>query len=270
MTVVALYLAKVSMVMLIGRLFTKSLRPMWIAVAVLGVVSAIQIEAGCVYPTCTNVAPRYIVYSAFDLATEILIIALPVYYIQDVRMSTKRKAKVIMTFSSRALVMLFACLIIWAATRIRETGSFTTSITLPVILLQLELGLSLIICAVIPCFRMIFQSSDMILTHSAEVSRETKQARESNSGSNRLRSLGAHLSRTAATDTQISYVRQATPPPPTIARKPEHVPQSSQDTTGAASDFTRRPSEGRASESSLVPSGTTGLSSKPLVQAPVP
>lgn len=259
------------MVLLIGRLFTKTVRSFWIPVAVVGVASAIQIEAGCVYPTCTNVGPRYIAYSALDIATELLVIALPIYYIQDVRMNRKRKTKVLMTFSSRAFVMLFSCLIIWAATKIREIGSFTTSITLPVILLQLQLGLSIIICAVIPSFRMIFQSSDIVLS-SAEASRETKRPRDSHQqNSQQLRSYGENLgSTTAYTDTQISYVRQPTPPPPEVPRKQEHKAQSSQDTTTAASDATRRPSESRVSESSLVPSGTTGLSSKPLFQVPVP
>lgn len=226
------------------------------------------------YPTCTNIRPRYIVYAVFDIVTELLIVALPVYYIQDVRMKPKRKAKVLTTFSSRTLVIIFSGLIIWAATRVDETGEYSTSIALLVVLLQCQLGLSLIICAVIPCFRMIFQSSDMIITSSAEISRETKRGpNNEGSGSHTLRSYGANPVSVAQTDTQISYVRQATPPPPPITRKPQqspqHRPQSSEDTTAAGSDFTRRPSEGRASESSLVPSGTTGLSSKPLVQAPV-
>ena len=271
LTVIALYLAKVSMVMLIGRLFTKSVRTYWIVVAVFGLVSAIQIEAGCVYPTCTNVAPRYYAYAALDIATELVVLALPTHYIQNVRMKRKRKTKVLLTFSSRALIILFAALIIWAATRVLDTGNFTTSITLPVILLQLELGLSIIICAIIPCFRMIFQSSDVILS-SAEASRETKRPRDSHQqNSQQLRSYGENLTTTAVqTDTQISYQRQPTPPPPVVPRKPEHNPQSSQDSTMGASEGTRQPSESRASESSLVPSGTTGLSSKPLFQAPIP
>lgn len=263
LTVVALYIAKVSMVMLVGRLFTKDTRIYWIPIAVLGVVSATQIEAGCMYPTCTNVRPRYYVYAAFDIITEIIIVALPVYYIQDVRMHKKRKAKVLMTFSSRMTVMLFSGLIIWAATKIKETGSYSTSITLPVVLLQLQLGLSIIICAVIPCFRMIFQSSDMIIASSAEISRESKRENHTSHG---LRAYGENPVASTVTDTQISYVRQPTPPPPPVTKKPvsAHAAQSSEDTTGRTSEFT-----GRASESSLVPSGTTGLSSKPLVQAPV-
>jgi hypothetical protein len=138
-----------------------------------------------------------------------------------------------------------------------------------VIFLQLQLSASIIICAIIPSFRMIFHSTDIMLSDTGPNSRETKHEHDTQQGSNRLPFHGHNLTTTAATDTQISYVRQPTPPPPPITRKPEHVPQSSQDTTAAASDMTRRPSEGRASESSLVPSGTTGLSSKPLVQAPV-
>jgi hypothetical protein len=258
-----MFLVKVSMILLISRLFTKSLFYFWIGIAVLGVVAAIQIEAGCVYPTCTDITPRYIVVASLDLATEVVIIALPIYLIQDIRMGQKRKLKVLMTFSARSLIMLFAGLTIWAPTRVRETGEFTTSIVLLIVFLQLELGLSLCICAIIPCFRMIFQSSDIVLTDSAEISRETKRE-HGNKSINPLRSFGRRTYGTG-TDTQISYVRQATPPPPEIPRKPEHSAQNSQDTNVSNSRTLRG-----ASESSLVPSATTGLSTKPLVQAPVP
>lgn len=261
------------MVMLIGRLFTRSVTPYWIATTVLGVAALVQIEAGCLYPTCTSVGNRYIAYAALDIASELITIVLPIRYIQQVHMNQERKIKVSMTFSSRALVILFAGLIIWAATRIREIGEFTTSITLPVILLQIELGLSLMICAVIPSFRMIFQSSDVVLS-SAEGTREPKRGPHDSvqDGDNqRMRTFGETFSRRsetmANTDTQISYVRQPTPPPPPMPRKVEHTPQHSQDATTIASEATGRPSEGRASLSSLVPSGTTGLSSKPLFHA---
>jgi hypothetical protein len=139
-----------------------------------------------------------------------------------------------------------------------------------VIFLQLQLGLSIIICAIIPSFRMLFHSTDIMLSDAGPNSRETKHEHNSQQGSNRLPYHGGNFTTTAATDvSQISWVRQPTPPPPMIKRTPEHVPQRSQDTTAAASSMTRQPSEGRASESSLVPSGTTGLSSRPLVQAPV-
>ncbi|KIW01232.1 uncharacterized protein PV09_07275 [Verruconis gallopava] len=264
LTVVSIYVAKVSMILLISRLFARSLRSYYAAVAVVGVAAAIQIQAGCVYPTCTKVASRYYANAALDIATEVLIIGLPVYCIRDVRMAKVHKAKVLATFSARSLMVLFAGLIVWSATRIRETGKLSTSIVLPVVLLQLQLGLSLCICAIVPCFRMIFQSTDIVSTTSGDLTREGKQI---SNHSNRARSFGRPTQGTG-TDTQISYIRQPTPPPPDIPRKPEHSAQRSQDTSGAASHTTGRPSEGGASDSSLVPSATTGLSTKPLVQAP--
>jgi hypothetical protein len=250
--------------MLTSRLFNRRLWPYWVGIAVFGVIAAIEIEANCTYPTCTNVRPRYFVLAAFDIVTEIIVVALPIYCIQEVRMSRKRKAKVLATFSARVTMIVFAGLVIWSATRIKETGKYSTSVVLTVIILQLELGLSLVICAVIPCFRMIFQSSDIVLTDSGDVTRETKRE-DSHRGSNHPRSFGRPTDGTQ-TDTQISYVRQPTPPPPTVGRKPEHSAQSSEDTSGGRSYATEPVSTGdRASENSLVPSATTGLSARRLV-----
>lgn len=253
------------MVLLIARLFTRSTHIYLVGMAVLGVVAAIQIEAGCVYPTCTDSAPRYYVLAAFDIATEILLFALPIYYLQDIRMNLQRKSKVLITFAARLLVLVFSALVIWAASRVRQSGEFTTSIVLLIIFLQLELGLSICICAIIPSFRIIFQSSELVPAESEELAREPK--REPSDAPNARNQSSGRRTGNTTTNLSISYVRQPTPPPPRVPRQPAHSTQDSHDTSSRSID---RLSEGRASESSLVPSGTTGLSIKPLVQAPVP
>lgn len=241
------------MILLIQKLFNRKLLVVWIVIVALGVVAIVELQAGCEYPTCTTGLPRAIVAVAFDILTELFIIALPIYCIRNIRMKKMRKAKVLFSFSSRLIVATFSATALWAITHVAHTGVYSTSVVLPFILLQLELCFSLCIAAIIPCFRLIFQSSEKVNTNTTIYERE-KRKEESDSVGERPYSL-----QNVQDDVESKPPsRIGTPTPPGRAIHSKH---SSEDMSNAGSHTT-----GRVSESSLVPSANTGLSSKPLIQ----
>lgn len=235
------------MILLIQRLFKRSMLPFWIAFAVLGVASATSIRAGCSYDSCKNFMARWIGLVVFDALTEAVIIALPVYCIRPIQMAAIPKVKVQASFCSRLIVVLFSGLTIWAISRIHSSVQPNTTVVLPIVFAQLEVSVSLCIASIIPCFRVIFQSSEMVPARSSTNGHhsEPKPDSESHQDSFGLGSVNTHLASGTLPRT----------------KKPDHSPASSQDTGIAHSTH----STDRFSSSSIAPSGATGLSQKPLV-----
>jgi hypothetical protein len=246
--ILSLYTVKISMVLLIQRLFNKSMLPFWIAFAVVGIASAISIAAGCSYHSCSNKLARWIVAVVFDILTEIVIIALPIYYIRHIQMTTIPKIKVQASFFSRLAVVLFCSLVIWAISNMRFTGQPSTAVVLPIVFGQLEVCVSLCIASILPCFRIIFQSSEKVPTGFSTNGYNNEPKPESDSPHQESFGLGGVNSHSAS---------GALP----RVKRPDHSAASSQD-LGTAHSFH---STGRISLLSIAPSGATGLSQKALV-----
>ncbi|KAF2432011.1 hypothetical protein EJ08DRAFT_695813 [Tothia fuscella] len=234
------YTVKVSMILLIQRLFTYPLTSVWIAMGVSGVVSTITITARCTQSSCANPLPRWIVAAVLDILTEIIIIALPIYCIRSIQMDKTRKIKVQMSFCSRILVITFWCLMLWSIIRAPLDPMPKTAVVLPIVFGQTQLCLSIAIAAILPCFRILFQSSEVLRTESTGYPRDEESK---NQGSYGMDSVNA--SSTIAP----------------LPRKHEHSTSSSQDMGGALTNS----SETRASESSIAPSANTNQSQRPMI-----
>jgi hypothetical protein len=150
-------------------------------------------------------------------------------------MDTYRKIKVQLSFLSLLLVIIFSCLIMWALTRMRLSSSPNTTVVLPTLFLQLELCLSISIASLIPCFRILFQSS------------EKQPIRTQTFPGDNIKIPDSYTMISVGTNTST-----VEPSP----RKAEHSAASSQDVGGARTND----SGARISESSFVPSGQTNTS----------
>jgi hypothetical protein len=150
------------------------------------------------------------------------------------------KIKVESSFFSRLVVILFSILTIWAISHTRPSSTPNTSMVLPTMFGQLEVCLSVSIAAILPCFRLVFQSSERILT-----------------ASQTLHGDGIKVPDSFGLDSVRTDISTLAPLP----RKPDHSAASSQDMSGANTTN----SGPRISESSLVPSGHTNMSQRPFV-----
>ncbi|KAF3480394.1 uncharacterized protein GIQ15_05741 [Arthroderma uncinatum] len=125
-----LLLAKVSVILLIRRLFSPDMRPHIVA---------------C---DTTLVVIRWQAIGALDAFTEFLIFGMAVLVVWRVQMKHSRKARVVMAFIPRLPVIVFAVL------HIQRTMDFTTkpkpsvSIVAPLVYQQIELCYSLISCTI--------------------------------------------------------------------------------------------------------------------------
>jgi hypothetical protein len=155
-------------------------------------------------------------------------------------MQARRKIKVQLSFFSRLLIIVFSGLTMWALTRIRVASTPNTTIALPALFGQLELCASISIASILPCFRILFQSSEKLpIGRSAFPGDDIKVPDSYTMGS------------TVTTDTSTGG------PSP---RRAEHSATSSQDVGGAH----RSSSGARISDSSFVPSAHTNVSQRPF------
>jgi hypothetical protein len=244
----SLYMVKVSMILLIQRLFNRSMLPFWTAFLVLGIASVISVAGGCSYSSCSNLLARWIVAVVFDILTEVVIIVLPIYCIRAIQMQPMPKIKVQASFFSRLAVVLFSSLTLRAISRFHLTGKPSTAVVLPIVFGQLEVCISLCIASILPCFRIIFQSSEKVPTgfSANEYSHEPKPE-----------SVSPHRDSFGLGSVNSHHASGALP----RTKKPDHSAGSSQDMDAAHSSH----STGRISSSSIAPSGATGLSQQALV-----
>lgn len=242
------------MILLIQRLFKRSMMPVWIAFSILGILSSITVVAGCSYNYCSNSLARWVIIAVFDVLTEILIILLPVFCIRTIQMARISKMKVQASFFSRLLNVLFSGLTIWSLSRITFSGRPSTDTVLPIIFGQLEICVSLSIASILPCFRIIFQSSEKVPTgfstngYPSEPKPDVESPPDSPlEHSFRLGSVNTHPESGTLPRT----------------RQPDHSPSSSQDMDAPHSSHSE--STNRLSYASVAPSGATGLSQKALI-----
>ncbi|KAE9988424.1 hypothetical protein EG328_011184 [Venturia inaequalis] len=252
--IISLYSVKVSMIILIQRLFKQSMLPVWIAFIVLGITCGIIIVAGCSYNYCTNSLARWVVIASFDIITEALIIGIPVVCIRSVQMATKYKIKVQASFFSRLSNVLFSSLGIWSLGRIKFTGRPSTDVVLPIIFGQLEVCVSLSIASILPCFRIIFQSSEKVPTGFSTTSYPNEPKADIECPLESPIDDSFHLG-SVNTHTESGTL-------PRI-RKPDHSHSSSQDMDAAHSSHSD--STNRLSCASVAPSGATERSQKALI-----
>jgi hypothetical protein len=147
-------------------------------------------------------------------------------------MQTYSKIKVQLSFFSRLAVIVFSILTVWALSRARMSTLPNTTIALPVVFGQLELCMSLSIATILPCFRLLFQSSEREAIGSRAFPGDEIKIPDSYT-------MGS-------VETNTSTVAP-------LPRKAEHSAASSQDMSGAIS------------EASFVPSGHTNQSQRPFV-----
>lgn len=242
------------MIILIQRLFKKSMLPVWIAFTVLGIASGISTVAGCSYSSCTNALARWVVVAVFDILTETVIILLPIFCIRSIQMGMIPKIKVQASFFSRLSNVLFSSLTIWSVSRLHFTGRPSTLIVLPIVFGQLEVCVSLSIASILPCFRIIFQSSEKVPNEFSTngYHSEPKPDLESPLESPLQDSFGLGSVNTHSASGALPRTR-----------RPDHSPASSQDMDAAHS--THSNSAGRLSSTSIAPSGATGFSQKALI-----
>ncbi|TID23972.1 ATP-dependent DNA helicase II subunit 2 [Venturia nashicola] len=250
----SLYSVKISIIILIQRLFKKSMLPVWIIFMVLGISSGITVLAGCSYNYCSNSLARWVIVAVFDILTEVLIILLPVFCIQSIQMSKVSKMKVQASFFSRLSNVLFSSLTIWSLSRLKFSGRPSTTIVLPIVFGQLEVCVSLSIASILPCFRIIFQSSEKVPTgfsNSGGYNSEPKPGIESHG--------------TQSGDSFHLGSVKAQPESGTLPRtkKPDHSPTCSQDMGAPHSSHSE--CTNRLSYTSVAPSGATRLSQKSLI-----
>jgi hypothetical protein len=155
-------------------------------------------------------------------------------------MQTYSKIKVQLSFFSRLLVIVFSCLTMWALTRIHTSSSPNTTIALPALFGQLELCMSISIAAILPCYRILFQSSDKL-----SIGPQVFPGDE-------IKIPDSHTVESGVT-TNTSIVD------PSFG-KAQHSAASSQDIGGAHTSS----SGARVSDSSFMPSNYTNTSQRPL------
>ncbi|KAF1991707.1 hypothetical protein K402DRAFT_400407 [Aulographum hederae CBS 113979] len=169
--VVTLYIAKCSMILLLGRLFSKQLMAFWISFIVVGVAAVLAITAKCwpdhIYQQdyndkCDNAWYRWLAVILLDIISEVVILGLSLYYVRDVQMERKPKVKVMLSFASRILVIAAAIVFLWTESTVAfsTTRNPGTSIILPTLLQQIELCLCIATATVIPCIRLLFRAAD--------------------------------------------------------------------------------------------------------------
>jgi hypothetical protein len=147
-------------------------------------------------------------------------------------MQAYSKIKVQLSFFSRLTVIVFSILTVWALSHMRMSAVPNTTIALPTVFGQLELCMSISIAAMLPCFRLLFQSSEREAVGSQAFPGDEIKI----PGSYTMDSV----------ETQTSTVAP-------LPRKAEHSAASSQDMSGAIS------------EASFVPSGHTNKSQIPFI-----
>ncbi|KAF2403698.1 hypothetical protein EJ06DRAFT_288811 [Trichodelitschia bisporula] len=271
----SLYCTKVSLALLVQRLFQTRLTWLWISFSVIGVVVTITVEAGCFPGACRAPFTRWMIAMVFDVLTEIAVIALPIWCLRMVQMERQSKYKVILSFSSRIVVIVFAVLAMWRLAHFlfRQDRDPSTRAINPAIFHQFELMCSVCIASIVPCFRLLFQSSERT---GPELIRRgggsgginmTYAKRPAVEDSFGLDSDSIHGDESAAPSGKVEHGfgldsvhgdKSAAP-----SGKAAHSPSPSQD-LAVVSSQTGEGSNGRASGSSITPSLRTGISQKPL------
>lgn len=242
------------MILLIQRLFKLSMLPVWIAFAVLGITSAVTVVAGCSYSHCTSSLARWVVLAVFDILTEAVIMLLPVFCIRSIQMAKIPKIKVQASFFSRLSNVLFSSLTIWSVSRLKFTGRPSTLIVLPIVFGQLEVCVSLSIASILPCFRIIFQSSEKIPAGLSNNGYHSEPKPDLDS------SLESQIQDSFGLGSVSTHSASGTLP---RTRKPDHSPTPSQDMGTAHSSHSD--TTNRLSSTSITPSGATGHSLKALI-----
>ncbi|OCL10542.1 hypothetical protein AOQ84DRAFT_374814 [Glonium stellatum] len=117
LVLLSLCLSKCSLIFLIRRVFTRDMKNFWFIcnlflgiVAVWGLAAIITVTAGCssshyVPPTGPGMCPGYLTrwkfVVAFDVATEVIFVVLPIYLLWNLQMAFKLKLRVFLAFAFR-------------------------------------------------------------------------------------------------------------------------------------------------------------------------
>ncbi|KAK2877815.1 hypothetical protein FQN49_001172 [Arthroderma sp. PD_2] len=157
-----LLLAKVSVVLLIRRLFSPDMRTHILAcnatlgVCILwGVGSLLGALINCTPVSmmgftrgCSNMVVRWQVIGALDAFTELLIFGMAILVVWGIQMGSSRKARVLMAFVPRLVVVVFTALHLQRTTEFTTKSHPSISIVAPLVYQQIELCYSLISCTI--------------------------------------------------------------------------------------------------------------------------
>lgn len=106
-----------------------------LGVALLGAVAVFLVALRCnlsrpwdiLNPRCTNLWTRWQVVTAFDISTEVVLAAVPIFILYDLHMSLHRKAAIMAAFLFRLLLVSLCLLILntlaWQLNFITESSS---------------------------------------------------------------------------------------------------------------------------------------------------
>jgi hypothetical protein len=103
---------------------------------------------------------RWIIITAFDVVSEIALFVLSIFYLWPIRLKPMDKIKVTLAFSTRLINVAFAILFISSYSR--KSDKPGVAIVEPAIFQQCSLATSLIIVSIMPVFRFLFQTSELI------------------------------------------------------------------------------------------------------------
>jgi hypothetical protein len=192
-------------------------------------------------------------------------------------MPGRGKQKVMVSFSSRLSIITFSALSIWSLSNTfeRYRSSLNASsvyIVLPSVFQELQLAISFSIAAILPCFRLLFQSSDEVRVYSTEAVPREEEQKTSQSVSFGLESVrndhsshGNNVPRSGLFHSDQLPKAQAEHD--RVEKKSDRSASSSSDDgiRPASSRATASPEATRRSESSASPSETTKNSRTPFV-----
>ncbi|KAK3616125.1 hypothetical protein LTR56_023204 [Elasticomyces elasticus] len=167
--IIALFAAKYSIFLLVQQLFASLTKGMVVMLvipslaALLGLVSVVVVAIPC-WPLqdfekggskCTQRSSRWIVLTAADIATEVIIIALPTFLIwRRTQMNLRNKLKTTGLFATSRIVVV-AVSILFIYFKLRRSSSDAAkpgvALALPTIIQQAGLAVAIITATMIPC-----------------------------------------------------------------------------------------------------------------------
>ncbi|GBF61581.1 hypothetical protein TMEN_4085 [Trichophyton mentagrophytes] len=158
-----LLLAKVSLILLIRRLFSPDMRPHIMtcdAVVLLSVLWGVGSMLGAlincsptgmmafIHGACKDIVLRWQVIGILDAFTELVIFGVAISVIWGIQMSASRKARVLMAFMPRLPVIVFTLLHVERITTFSRKSKPSVSIVAPLVYQQIELCYSLVSCTI--------------------------------------------------------------------------------------------------------------------------
>jgi hypothetical protein len=171
----ALGVAKVSTLMLVRRLFTRDSRKYRIMCnAVCGLLvswtafAAFLVSVGCSPASttprnreqiCNGISSRYKVVAITDAVTDTVLVAIPVYLVCQLRMTTKLKLQVITVFAFRLPLLPLSILSLRKYEESLSSSNPGVDLAPAVVFQQSELCVSLI-AATLPCLKSFIRSFD--------------------------------------------------------------------------------------------------------------